>query len=499
MALIEVKNLSFSYPGSSDSVFEQVSLCIDTEWRLGIVGGNGKGKTTFLRLLQGDYEYSGQIQNVNPVRYCPGIIERDDGEEQAVNILMERYPDCELWKVVRELHELEMEEGILYQPWEHLSPGERTRIMLAFLFADDISYLLLDEPTNNLDEQTRETVKKYLGHKKRFILVSHERDVLDACVDHILAINRSSIEVCKGNFSSWYENKKNRDNFEIQKDHKLRKEISRLEKSARESANWANKVEQTKIGFNPIEEDRWKDTRCYIGEKARRMEKRKKNLEKRCLREIEEKKALLKDVEKEHDLKLFAKGGQKGTYVWADKVGIGYGDKMVCQDVTFTVERGERVLLSGKNGCGKTSVIKTLVGEGEYMRGELAVKGGLSVSYVPQDYRFRTGGLKELAEERRIDMTTLLAVLWQMGFERKQFEKPLSQFSDGQKKKTLLAASLCESADLYIWDEPMNFVDLFTRIQLENLILKYQPTMLFIEHDQYFSSKIATKEVKIGV
>ena len=224
MALIEVKNLSFSYPGSSDSVFEQVSLCIDTEWRLGIVGGNGKGKTTFLRLLQGDYEYSGQIQNVNPVRYCPGIIERDDGEEQAVNILMERYPDCELWKVARELHELEMEEGILYQPWEHLSPGERTRIMLAFLFADDISYLLLDEPTNNLDEQTRETVKKYLGHKKRFILVSHERDVLDACVDHILAINRSSIEVCKGNFSSWYENKKNRDNFEIQKDHKLRKE-----------------------------------------------------------------------------------------------------------------------------------------------------------------------------------------------------------------------------------------------------------------------------------
>ena len=95
-------------------------------------------------------------------------------------------------------------------------------------------------------------------------------------------------------------------------------------------------------------------------------------------------------------------------------------------------------------------------------------------------------------------MAVLLSVLRQMGLERKQLEKPLSQFSDGQKKKALLAASLCESADLYIWDEPMNFVDLFTRIQLENLILKYQPTMLFIEHDQYFSSKIATKEVKIG-
>lgn len=499
MALIEVRNLSFCYPGSGDPVFEKVSFCIDTEWRLGIVGGNGKGKTTFLRLLQGEYEYSGQIQNAVPARYCPGMLEGEEGEEPAVDVLSGRYPDYEPWKVARELHELGMEEEILGRPWGCLSPGERTRVMLAFLFADDASYLLLDEPTNNLDEQTREIVKQYLGRKKSFILVSHERDVLDACADHILAINRSSIEVCRGNFSSWYENKKNRDHFEIQKDLKLRKEISRLEKSARDSAKWADKVEQTKIGFNPIEEDRWKDTRCYIGEKARRMEKRKKNLEKRCMREIEEKKTLLKDVETEHDLKLFTKGRQSGTYVWADKVGIQYNGKAVCRNVSFTVESGERVLLSGKNGCGKTSVIKTLLGKREHMSGELAVKGGLTVSYLPQDACFRSRNLKELAEERRIDMATLLSVLWQMGFERKQFEKPLSQFSDGQKKKALLAASLCESADLYIWDEPMNFVDLFTRIQLENLILKYRPTMLFIEHDQYFSSKIATKEVKIGV
>jgi lincosamide and streptogramin A transport system ATP-binding/permease protein len=498
MALIEVSNLSFCYPGSGDPVFDQVSFCIDTEWRLGIVGGNGKGKTTFLRLLKGEYEYGGQIQNTVPVRYCPGMIDAGSGDAPAVNVLGERYLDYELWKVIRELHEMEMEEDILYQSWGSLSPGERTRIMLAFLFADDASYLLLDEPTNNLDERTREIVKQYLGHKKSFILVSHERDVLDACADHILAINRSSIEVCKGNFSSWYENKKNRDNFEIQKDNKLRKEIGRLERSARESAKWAGKAEQTKIGFNPIEEDRWKDTRCYIGEKARRMEKRKKNLEKRCMREIEEKKALLKDVETEHDLKLFAKGGQSGTYVWADKIDIRYKSKEICRNVSFTVERGERVLISGKNGCGKTSVIKALLGERENMRGELTVKGGLTVSYLPQDGHFCTGSLKELAKDRGIDLAVLLSVLRQMGLERKQFEKPLSQFSDGQKKKALLAASLCESADLYIWDEPMNFVDLFTRIQLENLILKYQPTMLFIEHDQYFSSKIATKEVKIG-
>ena len=106
--------------------------------------------------------------------------------------------------------ELEMEESFLYQQWETLSPGERTRMLLAVLFSGDDHYLLLDEPTNDLDEQSREIVKKYLQRKKCFILVCRERDVLDACEDHVLAINRSSIEVCKGNFSSWYENKKNR-------------------------------------------------------------------------------------------------------------------------------------------------------------------------------------------------------------------------------------------------------------------------------------------------
>ncbi|MEG0806589.1 MAG: ATP-binding cassette domain-containing protein [Lachnospiraceae bacterium] len=497
MASIEVNNLSFSYPGSSDLVFKQVSFLVDTEWRLGIVGGNGKGKTTFLRLLQGEYEYSGLIRNTIPVKYCPGVIDVKNGQEMAVTVYGERYPGYELWRVIRELHSLEMVEDILYEPWKNLSPGEKTRIMLAFLFSYPDTYLLLDEPTNNLDEQTREVVKKYLQRKKSFILVSHERDVLDACVDHILAINRSSIEVCKGNFSTWYENKKNRDSFEIQTDSKLRKEIGRLEQAARESAEWANQIEQTKIGFNPVCEDRWKDSRCYIGEKTRRMEKRKKNLENRAFREIEEKKALLKDVETEQDLKLFIQKGQKGTYIWADKIGIKYGEKTVCENVSFTVESGERVLLSGKNGCGKTSIIKAIAGARENMSGELVIKGGISISYVSQNLNLQSENLKELAQRKRIEITTLLSVLRQMGFDRIQFDKPLEQLSDGQKRKVSLAASLCESADLYIWDEPMNFIDLFTRIQLENLILKYKPTMLFIEHDEYFSSKIATKEVKI--
>ena len=497
MSLIEVKNLSFSYPGSSDAVFEQVSFHLDTEWKLGVVGGDGKGKTTFLKLLQGVYEYSGQIQIPVPVRYCPGILLAENGQELAGSVLEEQDPEVELWKIIRELHELEMEEQLLYQQWDTLSPGEKTRMMLAGLFANDNHYLLLDEPTNNLDKQSREIVKKYLQQKKNFILVSHERDVLDACVDHILAINRSSIEVCKGNFSSWYENKKSRDQFESDQDHKLRKEIGRLQKSARESARWADKAEGTKIGFNPLEEDRWKDSRCYIGEKARRMEKRKKNLERRTMRQIEEKKALLKDVEAEQELKLFLPERQKGIYLWIDKLKIAYGDQVVCENISFTVESGERVLLSGKNGSGKTSILKAILGEKENLSGELTMRSGIVISYVPQAFHLYTGSLKALAEKRRINLTTLLSVLCQMGFERKQFEKPIEEFSDGQRKKVLLAASLCEQADLYIWDEPMNFVDLFTRIQLENLILKYQPTMLFIEHDPYFATKIATKEIKI--
>ncbi len=304
MSLIQVSDLSFTYEGSFDPVFEEVSFQIDTDWKLGLTGRNGRGKTTLLRLLQGGLTYTGSISASVRFDYFPCPVK--DPSLMAYEVL-ENLPGSdryEFWELLRELGRLQVAEEILYRPFKSLSGGERTKLLLAALFLQK-NFLLIDEPTNHLDQEGRRLVSRYLSSKKGFILVSHDRVFLDGCVDHILAVNRTGIEVQKGNFSSWRENKRRQDAFELAENDRLKKDIRRLQAAARQSGNWAEKVEGQKIGRNPKKEETFIGTRSYIGEKSRRMQQRRKNLERRQNRAIEEKEKLLKNIETAEDLKLF--------------------------------------------------------------------------------------------------------------------------------------------------------------------------------------------------
>ncbi len=273
MARISVTNLTFCYEGSFDNVFEDVSFTIDTDWKLAFIGRNGKGKTTFLNLLQGKYEYKGRINVPVPTGYFPYKISDNMLGMCASGFMEELKPGCEEWRVICELDKLNVSAEVLYRPFASLSNGERTKVMLALLFSGENDFLLVDEPTDHLDHDARETVKKYLYQKKGFILVSHDRDLLDACTDHVLVLNRQSIEVQSGNFSSWWDNKMKKDNFSRMENKKHLQEISALEKSIKQSRQWANKNESTKIGYDPIKEhDRSMGTRAYIGAKTKKME-----------------------------------------------------------------------------------------------------------------------------------------------------------------------------------------------------------------------------------
>ena len=117
------------------------------------------------------------------------------------------------------------------------------------------------------------------------------------------------------------------------------------------------------------------------------------------------------------------------------------------------------------------------------------------ISYVPQDASFLRGNLSDYAEQQNIDETLFKTILRKLGFERVQFEKDMTDYSSGQKKKVLLAGSLCQQAHLYVWDEPLNYIDVWSRIQIETLLETYRPTMIFVEHDGAFRRHIATKTV----
>ena len=499
MSLINIMNLTFAYDGSYDNIFENVSFQIDTDWKLGFTGRNGKGKTTFLNLLLGKYEYSGKISANVSFQYFPfNITDKTIATNEIIRQLCSLYQE---WELVRELSLLGVQEDVLLRPFETLSYGEQTKVLLATLFLNENSFLLIDEPTNHLDACGRKIVSRYLEGKSGYILVSHDRAFLDGCVDHILSINRANIEIQRGNFSTWLANKERQDNFELAENEKLKKDIKRLQQAAKQSHEWADMVESTKMGAGAVAQRKKGhvgiDTRAYNGEKSRRMQQRRKNLERRQQTAIDDKSKLLKNIEQSDSLKIIQIPYHKPQYLSLSDVSIYYGDKKVCGNFSIDVEHGDRIALNGRNGSGKSSILKLICGEKISHTGVFTIGSGLQISYVSQDTSFLCGNLTDYALQSNIDESLFKAILRKLDFSRVQFEKDMKDFSGGQKKKVLIARSLCEKSHLLVWDEPLNFVDVLSRIQIEELILRYKPTILFVEHDGMFCNKIATKEIII--
>lgn len=492
MSMIKVENLTFSYPTSFDNIFEHVSFQIDTDWKLGFVGRNGRGKTTFLRLLMGQYAYSGKITASVQFDYFPYAVA--DKSQWTEEILQEICPFAEEWELIRELSYLEMEAETLYRPFETLSNGEQTKALLAALFLNEGHFLLIDEPTNHLDSKARELVSAYLKRKKGFILVSHDRRFLDGCVDHILSLNRADIEVQSGNFSSYMENFERQQELEAAQNERLQKDIKRMKQSAERTAVWSNKVESSKYG---VQSSGLKADRGHVGHKAAKMMKRAKAIEARQQKAMEQKAGLLKNVETAEGLKLSPLSYHADTLIVFENTAVLYDGLAVCEPISFAIRRGERVALEGKNGSGKSSLLKLLLGAPIAHSGRISIGSGLVISYVPQDTSHLSGTLSEFARQAHIDESLFKAILRKMDFERIQFEKDMRDFSGGQKKKVLLAKSLCEQAHLYIWDEPLNFIDLYSRMQIERLLEQYAPTMVFVEHDRAFRDVVATKRVQL--
>ena len=490
MSVIRIENLTFAYPGSFDNVFEDANIQIDTDWKLGFVGRNGRGKTTLMRLLMGEFdnEYEGRITASVSFDYFPYKV--SDPEMMTRDALAEVCPEAQDWEIIKELSYLDVGSDVLWRSFSTLSEGEKTKVLLAALFLNPGHFLLIDEPTNHLDLHGREVVASYLDRKKGFILVSHDRHFLDNCVDHILSINKANIEVQKSDFSTWLKSFEDRQQAEIEENIRLGKDIRKLKESARQKEAWSDSIEKSKNGeFDS----------GYVGHMSAKMMKRSIVLRNRREKAIEEKSQLLKNAEFEQDLKIHSITYHSNRLAEMIKVAVRYDEKEINAPVSFTIERGDRIFLDGANGAGKSSLLKLILGEPIGYSGQLIRGSNLKISYVPQDTSFVKGSLMDYAKSRGIDETLFLTILQKMGFMRVQFEKDMSEFSAGQKKKVLIAASLSEKANLYVWDEPLNYIDIYTRRQLEKLISTYQPTMIMVEHDKAFRDAVATKVVEIKI
>jgi lincosamide and streptogramin A transport system ATP-binding/permease protein len=282
----------------------------------------------------------------------------------------------------------------------------------------------------------------------------------------------------------WAEEKRRRDARELSENEKLAKDVSRLTASARATKNWSDKVESTKTGAGPVD-------RGYIGHKSAKMMKRSKTLEARRQSAIEQKNALLNDVERAGNLKMTPLPFRQKVLAEATDLCIEYLPNL--RETTLRVEKGERIALTGGNGSGKSSILKLFACEDIPHTGTVKTASGLVISYVPQAAPAPGGDLRRFAADAGVDLTMFFTILRNLGLTREALDSDMSDLSDGMKRKALLARSLCESAHLYLWDEPLNFVDILSREQVEELILTYEPTMLFVEHDETFARRVATR------
>ena len=492
MAQILIENLFFTHEGSSDTVFSNLSLTLDTDWKLGFIGRNGRGKTTLLNILAGRLPVQGKV--VTPFAFEVFPFVPKDLTAPAGTVAAMAYPGCEEWRLLREMGLLELPEEVLHRAFSSLSGGERTKLLLALMFLREENFPLIDEPTNHLDLAGRALVGRYLASKTGFILATHDRALLDGCVDHILSLEKTGAKVMAGTYTSWERERLRREAYEVKTNEKLKKDILRLDTAAQRTARWSFAVEKTRY---QSDNSGVKIDRGYVGHKSAKLMKRAKSAEARKTTAAEEKSKLLRNIEQVDPIRIDSLTHHSKTLVTIENLQVWYGKTPATPKVSLTVKQGERVALTGKNGCGKTSLLKLVAGEELKHTGLMQTASGLVVSVVSQETAWLKGDLRAITARFQLDRTRFFTMLRKLGLERMQFEKDVEHFSAGQKKKVLLAKSLCERAHLYLWDEPLNFIDLDSRKQIEDLILDSMPTMLFVEHDAVFLDRVATKRTAL--
>ncbi|MBI4210606.1 MAG: ABC-F family ATP-binding cassette domain-containing protein [Candidatus Diapherotrites archaeon] len=514
MALV-IKNLSISI-GKREILVDE-SLGIANGSKMGLIGRNGVGKTTFLKAILGQVDYTGQIEFDGNAAYFSQHIELDPHKtvrqtlEQSATIHRQSTPQDELMEIEKRLldpatHQnsgqlsklteryLELQArkephapppranrikqvlqslGIL-ESWldkkvDSLSTGQRAIIALAQILSSEADFLLLDEPTNHLDFRRLETLENYLkAFKGTIIMVTHDRYFLDRVCDTILKIEKGKWTKYNGNYSD-YVKAREAAYMAQQNAYELEKEYI---------ANQKDKI--ARLGKSP--------------QKVKQGKYREKMLEKR---EAVEKPDMDKSRFRTH---FDAAPIRSNTILELRNLAVGY-DRPLLSNINLNVGSEQRIVLIGENGVGKSTLFKTIEGRIPPIYGEVLLNSQGKVGYSDQELKDLTNNatlydeinfmLKDMAKTRQhLSMAGFVA--------DEEVFKPISQLSMGEKSRANMLKILIEKPNLLLLDEPTNHLDIDSREILENAFLNYDGAIFAISHDRYFIHKIAQRMLKVS-
>ena len=492
-------------------ILDGLTFQVDSGERVGLLGKNGCGKTTLLRILTGQLDWDegevvlppdkrvGLISQI-PV-YPAGYTVEDvldtafrplremEEEMEQLAARMERGEDPALLRRYDQLTAafeagggydtdtrknkvcsgLQIGPGMREQLFDRLSGGEKTRVNLGRLILEDTDILLLDEPTNHLDLKATEWLEEYLDKFKGTVLaVSHDRWFLDRVVDRVIEIQEGKAEFYSGNYSFYVVEKERRYQEKLKQYEKEQAKIQQLEKAAEQLRIWAYSGNDK------------------IFKRAQSMEKRIERM-RTTDRPTRERKMEVRFGEREFrgDEVLTIKGLSKS-----------FGQRALFSGVDLEVVGGERIALLGDNGTGKSTLIKILMGEEGPDEGKIRMGPTVKIGYLPQIIHFdhpERSLLDTMLYELDCTAQTARNRLASFKFRGEDVFKPVSALSGGEQSRLRLCMLMDEKINLLILDEPTNHLDMQSREWIEEAVEEYEGNLLFVSHDRYFIDRFATR------
>lgn len=516
MVILNFQNLGFSF-GERD-LFNNVYFDIQEKEKVGFIGSNGVGKTTLFRMIRGELEpTSGAIIKGKDV--VAGYMEQHTCSNKGRTLYEE------LVSVFDYLQELEIklaevnaklsngignleenihiqdeltlkynnEGGLTYKSrtrsallglgfteedfnltTDKLSGGQRSKVALAKLLLSPCNLLLLDEPTNHLDIKSVEWLEAFLkNYNGAVFVISHDRYFLDKITDKTVELENKKIRCFKGNYTEFLKKKKAEQKAIEEKYENDMREIHRIEGIVEQQRQW----------------NRERNIRTAES-KLKQIERIKEQL-------------VIPDSKVERIRVSFEPKAVSGNdVIIADGLAKSFGSKKIFSDLSMLIKRGERVFLLGDNGCGKTTLLKTLMGEyraddGTFSFGENVFKGYFDQVQAKLDLS-KTAIDEIWTAYPRMSQTEIRSSLAAFLFKGDEVFKQMSELSGGERARIALLKLMLGGYNLLLLDEPTNHLDAFSREELENTLLEYSGTMLIVSHDRYFINKLSTRILELN-
>ena len=518
MILLQVNQLFKSY--GADLILSNIKLEVQTRDRIALVGRNGAGKSTLLKILSGNLSFdSGDI--IKPKEVKIGYLAQNTGlesnlsiweemlsvfaelqkQEQTLRALEQQMSDptiihneAEYEKVLKDYDLLQVQfkenggyqyeadirsvlHGLSFQSFDYntkissLSGGQKTRLALGKLLLSKPDILILDEPTNHLDIDTLSWLEQYLqGYDGAVLIVSHDRYFLDKVVNQVYEISRKQIAKFPGNYSSYLDKKAANYERDMKQFEKQQDEVAKLQDFIQRNLARASTT--------------------------KRAQSRRKKLERMELMDRplgNEKSASFGfDIEK-----------QSGNEVLnVNSLSVGYDNESISNHLSLRLTRGDSIALVGPNGIGKSTLLKTIVQKLPPLEGDIQYGSNVSIGYYDQEQAELTSNkrvLNELWDDYPLqNEKEIRTVLGNFLFSGDDVLKIVSTLSGGEKARLALAKLMMQKANFLILDEPTNHLDLDSKEILENALIDYPGTILFVSHDRYFINRIASKVIELN-